>query len=93
MVFRNIRIDPFGDAILRHCFLPLLLFGGLAVAVVGGYYSWQKQAECRRLAEEHGYVEGYIVPNRYGPDQCVCRGRLNGEGELDMTISTSFPLR
>lgn len=84
--------DSISDWLLSRCVLPALIFGGLVVAVIGGYQTAEVRAHCRGLAAEHGYAEGYVVPNKHGPDQCVCRGQQNADGDIDMTISISIPL-
>ena len=73
--------------------IPAIIVGGLLLTIAGGYHTISQQHRCARIGANSGYEESYIVPGRRGvPDQCVCRGRRDANGHIDMTVSQSIPL-
>lgn len=90
---RSWKPDAVSDWLLRKLFVPVLLVGGLAVVVVGGYRTEGAKTRCRQMAADRGFVHSEIIPNRRGPDDCVCRGRRNSDGTLDMSASERIPMQ
>ena len=75
------RTDPFGLWLAKWIVTPLLVVG-LTVWVV--QFELMKR-KCRRMAEEHGYLEGtYYSSYKGSEEQCICRKRRNPDGTVDV---------
>ena len=82
--------DPLGVWVLKWVVGPILLVAVVMLAVDLG----SAMRECRKMADERGYIEAEYVPaNSAGIGaKCICRGKRNEDGTVDETAKLVIEL-